>query len=327
MFCRNCGNKLADNVNFCTKCGTKVNVIENNISEKSVSMTNQTNSNVGMNYNNGLSQQNQMVNQQPNNNLINSVSSEQTKKKSNNIWIILIILFLILIVILIIIFGKKLFNKETYVSEENSNVHENVIVDDVEDAKFVTKFNNYNVKINMEMGVAGVSTKMQSSGTVDEVNQKEYLEVTTTTMGLISVSNKVYQDYALGYTYMTQPYGGDVWYKEKTISQTVDLNLFLNKLNNMTDVTLESENHYKIKMTSNDIMGLLSTTDTDISSVNGDIYVDVYTEGEYIVKMEYDFTELIPAFDSFTTTIEFSNYDNAGNVEIPQSVIDNALEQ
>lgn len=331
MFCRNCGNKLPDNVNFCTKCGTKVNVSETNISQQVVSIPNQINSNMSIN-NNGLNQQNQMVNQQPNSDFNNNVSSEQSKKKSNGIWIILIILFLILIIIFIVFFGKRIFDKDTIVSDENSDVHDNIVVNDEEDEnlddlKFVTKFNNYNVKINMETEVAGVSTKMESSGTVDEVNQKEYLDVTTTTMGLISVSNKVYQDYNAGYTYMTQPYGGDVWYKEKSISQTVDLGLFISKLNQMEDVTLESENHYKVKMVPSDIAGLLESSDTDVSGLNGDIYVDVYTENGYIVKMEYDFTELISIFDKFTTVIEFSDYDTAGDVEIPQSIIDSAKEQ
>lgn len=54
-------------------------------------------------------------------------------------------------------------------------------------------------------------------GIIDELHQKEYLDFDTT-MGF-TVSNKIYYDFSNGYTYMTQPYGGDVWWKEKGASQ------------------------------------------------------------------------------------------------------------
>ena len=41
-------------------------------------------------------------------------------------------------------------------------------------------------------------------------------------------------------------------------------------------------------------------------------------------KLEYDFTDISKGFDLFKATITFSNYNNAGDVEIPSSVINSA---
>lgn len=193
----------------------------------------------------------------------------------------------------------------------------------VENGEYVTTFNNYNIEITMNTKVSGIEVKQYSKGIVDELHQKEYLDFDTTTMD-ITVSNKIYYDFNTGYTYMTQPYGGDVWWKEKGTSQMVDLGTILDKLISMENVTKISDNHYKVKMTKNDIKGLMSFANSDTSAIKGDVNVDVYTENGYIVKLEYDFSKMVSGFELFTTTIKFSNYDNAGDVEIPQTIIDNA---
>ena len=193
----------------------------------------------------------------------------------------------------------------------------------VENSDYVTTFNNYNIEITMNIKVSGTEVTQYSKGIVDELHQKEYLDFDTTTMG-ITVSNKIYYDFNTGYTYMTQPYGGDVWWKEKGISQMVDLGTILDKLISMENVTKVSDNHYKVKMTKNDIKGLMSSANSNTSAIKGDVNVDVYTENGYIVKLDYDFSKMISGFELFTTTIKFSNYDNAGDVEIPQTIVDNA---
>lgn len=193
----------------------------------------------------------------------------------------------------------------------------------LENSEYVTTFNNYNIEITMDTKVSGILVKLYSKGIVDELHQKEYLDFDTTTMGM-TVSNKIYYDFNTGYTYMTQPYGGDVWWKEKGTSQMVDLGNILNKLISMEGVTKISDNHYKVKMTEHDIDGLMSSANSSTSAIKGDISVDVYTENGYIVKLEYDFTNMISGFDLFKATIKFSNYNNAGDVEIPQTIVDNA---
>ena len=83
----------------------------------------------------------------------------------------------------------------------------------------------------------------------------------------------------------------------------------------------------KVKMTKDDIGGLMASGNANASAISGDVYVEVYTENGYITRLEYDFKDMIKGFEKFTTTIKCSNYDNAGDVEIPQSVIDNAQVQ
>ena len=107
----------------------------------------------------------------------------------------------------------------------------------------------------------------------------------------------------------------------------VDLGTILDKLISMKNVTKVSNNHYKVKMTQSDIKGLMDSGNAGAATLSGDVYVEVYTENGYITKLEYDFSEMIKGFELFTTTIKYSNYDNAGDVEIPQSIIDNAKVQ
>lgn len=193
----------------------------------------------------------------------------------------------------------------------------------VENSDYVTSFNNYNIEITMNTKASGIEVVQHSKGVVDELHQKEYLEVDTTTMGM-TLSNKIYYDFNSGYTYMTQPYGGDAWWKEKGASQMVDLKKIYDKLISMENVTKVSDNHYKVKMTKEEIKGLMDSSDANTSAITGDVDVDVYTENNYIVKLEYDFSDMVSGIDEFTITINFSNFDKAGDVEIPQTVVDNA---
>lgn len=207
-----------------------------------------------------------------------------------------------------------------------------VTVDDMSDdtlfdGEYVTTFNNYEIEIEMDISVSGITTNSVSKGVVDELHQKEYLDVTTTSMGMVSVSNEIYTDFNTGMSYATQPYGGDVWYKSKSTSQMVDLGVILDKLKSMKNVTEISSNHFKVKMSPNDVKGLMASGNASSANIKGDVYVEVYTNNGYITKLEYDFTDLVKGFDSFTSTIKFSNYNKAGDVVIPQSVIKNAKNQ
>lgn len=215
------------------------------------------------------------------------------------------------------VYNADIINSNTYTIEVRGS-------DFVENSEFITTFNNYNVEIEMDITIAGINTNTISKGVMDEQHQKEYLDITTTSMGIVSLNNKVYHDFNIGYSYMTQPYGGDIWWKEKSSSQVVDLGVILDKLISMKNVTKIADNHYKVKMTKEDVSGLMTSGNANTSAISGDIYVEVYMENGYITKLEYDFTNLIQGFEKFTTTIKCSNYDKAGDVEIPQSIIDNA---
>ncbi len=190
--------------------------------------------------------------------------------------------------------------------------------------EFVTTFNNYNIDSTIHFKYGSIEVITHSYGTIDELHQKEYLDFDTTSMGF-KLTNKIYYDFNSGYSYMTQPYGGDVWWKEKNATQMIDLGKVLDQLISMENVTKVEDNHYLIKMSQSDVQGLMDSANSGSASIiTGTIDVNVYTENGYIIKLDYDFSKAISGFDLFTATIEYSNYDTAGDVEIPQTIIDNA---
>ena len=200
--------------------------------------------------------------------------------------------------------------------QEESNITEDNSYDD----EYNTTFKNYNIEINMHTKAAGFEINSISKGVIDELHQKEYLETETPTMGM-TVTMTTYTDYAAGYTYTEVPFGGG-WTKEKNNSGLIDLKAILDKLEKMENVSKISENAFRVKMTKDEINGFMGNADT--SAINGEIYVDVYTENGYIKKLEYDFSNIVSGFEEFSATIKFDNYNTAGDVNIPQEVIASA---
>lgn len=199
---------------------------------------------------------------------------------------------------------------------------------ETENKVLVTTFKNYNVDITTNFVVSGISSTTSSKGIIDQVNQKEYLETTTSSFGFVISTNKSYTDFKSGITYTSQPYSENIWYKQKGTSQTVDLGVIVKQINSMKNVTKIADNHYRIKLSGDNVSGLTDSANLDSSSLAGNVEVDVYITDGYITKLEYDFStmtnELSSMFESFTTTVLFSNYDNAGEVNIPNDVIKNA---
>lgn len=197
----------------------------------------------------------------------------------------------------------------------------------LENSIFVTSFKNYQIDMTTELEVYGATTQVKSTGVMDEAHQKQYMNISTTAMGMITLNTEIYYDYATGYNYMSDLKNPNSWTKTKNISKVMDLSVIIDKLTSMQNVEKINNEYYKIKLTKKDIEGLMSMNNVDISTISGDIYVDVYLKDKYITKLFYDFTNLIPEFDKFVMTINFSNYDKAGDVEIPITIIKNAKEQ
>ena len=304
MICPNCGTPNKEGSKFCVGCG-------NRLENVGVSKEEPTSNNI----------------QTVPNNIQNNEVKDKPKKKNKGGYLILIIILIILLPLLLFKFNKKDDNEP--IKNNNTNNTNNSVKDNIstENSNFVTTFDNYNIEINMDIDVGGVTSRSVSKGIIDEKHKKEYLDTTTTTMEFVTLNNKSYYDFVTGWSYITQPYGGDVWWKEKSAYQSVDLGAILNKLMNMKDVTKISDDHYKVKMDKNDIKGLMVSGHADVSLLKGIVYVDVYLENGYIKRLEYDFSKILKGFTKFEATIEFSNYDNAGDVNIPQSIIDNAKEQ
>lgn len=191
-----------------------------------------------------------------------------------------------------------------------------------ESKTYNTTFDNYNMEVIINANLGKVSLNSVSTGVMDERHQKQYLKTTVTTMG-IDVETETYTDLATGVSYASKPYVKDGWMKSTDQTQMVDLGTILNRLTSMKNVKKVSSNHYKIKMTKSELAGIMKTA--NVSTFNGkSINVDVYVSNGYITKLEYDFGKVIGKGNTFTTVIKFSNYNNAGSVEIPSDVIEKA---
>ncbi|MBR6697889.1 MAG: hypothetical protein IKL73_06420 [Lachnospiraceae bacterium] len=190
---------------------------------------------------------------------------------------------------------------------------------------FNTAIDNYSLTATMTMTMSGIKTTSVMTGKVDELHQKEYLKTQVKAFGMVVSSVETYTDFARGITYTSVPTtSGTQWQREDGASYLVDMLGIIDNLNSMENVEEIDTNHYRIKLNTEEMSGLLESGDNNSSAVRGSIDVDVYVSNGYITKMEYDFTSLFSGFDEYTTTILFSNYNTAGDVQIPQRIIDEA---
>ncbi|MBQ4283487.1 MAG: hypothetical protein IJB96_06140 [Lachnospira sp.] len=194
-------------------------------------------------------------------------------------------------------------------------------------ATFNTSINNYSMKATMNITMSGITTTSVMTGKVDQLHQKEYIKTQVMAFGIAVSEVETYADFAAGVTYASVPtMTGSQWQKEKSASQLVDMKGILNNLTSMKNVEKISDTQYRIKMSASEVQGLMESGSNDVntSGITGTIDVDVYVSNGYITKMEYDFSKLVSGIQKYTTTITFSDYNTAGDVNIPQVVIDAA---
>lgn len=297
MKCLKCGYENVEGVNFCSKCGISMNMINN---DEEVELLE-----------------------------VNTKITSSTKKKSRLLFILpIFVVFGIAGFIFVANNYKKDDNKiNNRVDKSDSLIDEdeNKYDNPQEITEFNTMFNNYNIEMSTYTEAGEITIKQQYNGVVDELNQKEYLEINTITNGSIKMNldTKMYSDFVTGYSYTTNPYAEGSWIKEKKAVQMVNLKEMLERISTMNDVKIVN-NHFKIKITKKELKKIIDQTDSDYIKLNDYIYVDAYIKNNYIAKLYYDFSEAISEADKFTITIKFSNYDKAGDVEIPEKVIKNA---
>lgn len=185
---------------------------------------------------------------------------------------------------------------------------------------FKTDFNNYKLRATSTMVMYGMTTNIIMEGIVDELHQKEYIKTISEVMG-IGLTTESYVDFNLGYTYMQNPLSGK-WEKSKGATSFIDLNLFTDKIIETEDITKISDTQYKVRLNQTDITKL-PNYDNSLSNFNisGSIEVLVTITNGYISKLEYDFSDIIAEIDQFKMVIEFYDYNNAGDVNIPITVI------
>ncbi|MGN0350718.1 MAG: hypothetical protein ACI4ES_03625 [Roseburia sp.] len=191
------------------------------------------------------------------------------------------------------------------------------------DVEFETGIDNYNVTITTTLALLEdeeLETTTVSTGVVDQLHQKEYLSSTTSVMGM-DVDYEIYTDYAKGISYTEIPFTG-TWEQDDSGAQTVDITTILDKIKNEDELEKVSENCYRMTFSAEDLKGSLNTAGSDNSYKlgSGEVTALVYVKDGYITKMEYDFAELLSGIRKFDVVIEFSNYNNAGDVNIPESI-------
>jgi len=219
--------------------------------------------------------------------------------------------------------NSRLTNTYTYNIKikqvESKNEENKTDTETSNDKVFKTTFDNYRIRAYSTIEVYGYTTSSVIEGAMDEKHQKEYLKTTTETMG-IEVVMETYSDFDKGYTYSSVPFTS-MWEKGEGATQFIDLANIMEKLEKNGDVTKISDSEYKIKLTSEDVKGLMNSNDsTSTAQISGNIYVNAFVTDGYITKLEYDFSGLIEGIDKFTMTIEFSDFNNAGDVEIPSNI-------
>lgn len=362
-FCVQCGEKLGNlnennavnedvstvNANIQSNEGNE-NIIDNSTNDiNSISAENSdtivNNSTTNNNYLNAENINSTSSIEAPTLNNRSNVSNNQTNmnQKKSHTGIIILIILLLLIIIGISIFliwnNNNNKNKTNNINIDNNNpinnnnsTTDNNTSDNTKNSNsnsttssdFVVSFNNYNVDIDMTMEISGISTTANFTGTVDEKNQIEYLKMSMNLMGF-ELSTETYSDIKNGITYIYEPFS-DEWFKENEASKMINLNNLLQSLKSMKDVQIIDDNHFKVKITNDDIKGLLETSDVTTGSITGDIYADVYTNNGYVEKIVYDFSNMTQVFDGLTLEMRISNYDKAGSVQIPSEAINSATE-
>ena len=363
-FCIQCGNKLESNLNANSEISTNettINNVEplntndstnevptnnvepsitndstnevptNNVDSSSVGNSNTTISNVANTIPNNNVTTTEM------NNLNNNIKENNGKKKSRVGLVIVLILCLLIIAAtttLLIIWnsgnGKDKTNNintnsinsvngnNSKTNTNNNNNNSNTNKD------YVINFDNYNIDIEMIMEISGISTKANFSGTIDEKNQIEYLKMTMNVLGY-DLTSETYTDLKNGITYISDSFTGE-WTKEKYASEILDLKGLLQSLKNMSNVEKIDDNHFKVKITNNEVKGMLDLNEIDLESITGDIYAEITTNNDYIEEIKYDFSNLTEEFEKLILNMKISNYNKAGDIQIPEDVIKNATE-
>ncbi|MCR4581156.1 MAG: hypothetical protein K5666_01420 [Bacilli bacterium] len=191
------------------------------------------------------------------------------------------------------------------------------------DEKLITDIDNYKASSTITLTASGTTMTIKLSGVVDEKNKTEYLTMITTTSGAYGSAN-VYYDGNSGYLYMEDNSKKGTWTKQKSDDSNFNLKSYIDLYNSMQNVTKIDEGHYKVKVSKDEYKKLMTQSGVDSSLIKGDATLDIYTKDGYITKIEADMSKLISGIDKFKIVNTFSDYNTAGSVVIPQTVISNA---
>lgn len=237
-------------------------------------------------------------------------------------------------------------NKTCYLAYANASLSKDITIKAEvrnlgEEKKFITSYKNYNLDITMSLTIKGITVTSKAVGVMDELHQREHLNATSTTMG-VDVKNEIYTDSYKGVSYTSAPdmgfgdIGGLIgddnligWTKDDDVNYYINLGSFLKTLEKGGDgVTKVDDTHYHMKINAKNIQGLISSNGNSASNIqmpDRDIEANITVANGYITEIDYDFGD-IAGIENFKADIKFSNYDEAGSVYIPLTIIRDAKE-
>ena len=281
-------------------------ILDNNLNVPNTSFENQNN-NVNFNQ--------QPINQNVSNNMPNNVV-DPNKKNNTNLIILIVIVAIIGVVAAIVVPGllkddkKDKKDDKEVVENKNDKEEEKDEEDDSTKLHAFSEYKNYKFKMDMVMVADGMEIKTSSNGVADVTHGTDYMETVATVMGY-SATTYTYSDYTNGYTYSSEDKVN--WESEATTgTESINLDDIINKINsNSNDVTVLSDNHYSVKID-------YESGDMAYSGV----YADVYVTNGYISKLSYDLTSVVASegFTKFTVDFQLSDFNEAGDITIPENI-------
>lgn len=198
---------------------------------------------------------------------------------------------------------------------------------------------NYHMLMDMDVKMSYEGSTFSMGATinfdVDEKNGNAHMEMSTSAFG-ITVNAEGYTTIQNGKT-ITYTLQEDEWYKEESEvkEDEFDFNIFKDATN--IEELEDQENTYKISLTEEQLKALLNNIDSEQTDTEGatidvnNVNIEVTVIDGYVTKMVLDMPMTAESegitFDSNSTlTIEFSKFNEVGDVTIPADVTENAID-
>ena len=212
----------------------------------------------------------------------------------------------------------------------------------------MSKLDNYEMNMTLNMGIKSEGVEMtvpiNVSANVDEKNKKASMDTTVEMMGF-KVTTESYLDMTgdKTITYTKSVSDDEEWTKSESNDQ--DISGMSDIIKAGTKVSKKSTKekdviYYQVtvsKETMEKYMKEMGDTEdlTGTVEFNDDVVMDVYIskDKKYLKKIYIDFSKFVKIEEEgtemteFNLEISFDKYNKVGNVEIPQEVIDNAVEE
>ena len=177
-------------------------------------------------------------------------------------------------------------------------------------------YNNYTVKISYTANEGNVSSLYAVNAIYDEVHQRKYLRVPVPYKNVGTATMQVYDDVASGERYAKLP-SSQAWTRSQIPVNKFNLkNLEEYILREDEGVTRISGSVYKAEISSDMIKGLmyemepLETATATITITN-----------KRISKISYEFGDNVDSFKGLVMTIDISDVNNSGDVNIPTEAL------